>query len=644
MSDLAQIQDLMRQYFGYGEFRPGQREVFECLLAGKSAAAVFPTGGGKSLCYQLPALTFPGLTLVVSPLIALMKDQIDALRKRRIPARRLDSTLNLAEYRDAMSMLRSGELKMLYVAPERLLNERFCETLLQAKISLFAVDEAHCISEWGHNFRPDYLRLASFAKACRAERVLALTATATAPVLADICKNFEIAADCAIRTGFYRPNLTLLATEIDREARERDLIARLRDRPAGPTIIYVTLQRTAEELAEKLTAAGLSAQAYHAGLEDGDRARIQDWFIRGTHEIVVATIAFGMGIDKADIRYVYHYNPPKSLENYAQEIGRAGRDGQSAICEFLFVRSDLFVLENFVYGDTPTAANVRGFVDELWKHGGEFSVSQYDLSSKFNIRINVVRTLLTYLELAGHLSGGTPYYDSYQIKPRVPSGKILANFDGERREFLTKLFGQFVKKKIWLQLDLEQACKNLRQSRERIIRALDYLAEQQYLELKTAGLRHRYKTVGPRPDLAKLANTLYKRLKDRETRELERLQGVVDWVEHRGCQVRALGTHFAETETVDCGHCTWCLDRERPRAANTLAAPQIADQLWRQALAARRAGGTALADPHTFACFLCGLPAPLFTRQKLTTQPGYGLLAEVPFATVLEKVQAVGAA
>ena len=320
-SDIGQA---LRTHFGFDSFQPGQREVIEHLLAGRSAAAVFPTGGGKSLCYQLPALLLPGVTLVVSPLIALMKDQIDALARRGIAAARLDSTLSLDEYREVMQRVRSGDLRLLYVAPERFQNERFREAITKVRVSLFAVDEAHCISEWGHNFRPDYLKLVEFSRQCHAERLLALTATATPKVLHDVCQAFSIEPQCAVRNSCYRPNLTILTTPVDVRSHEDRLVERLRARPLGPTIVYVTLQRTAEEIADLLARQGFHAKAYHAGLEDEQRAAVQDWFMRSSDGIVVATIAFGMGIDKANIRYVYHYNLPKSMENYAQEIGRAG--------------------------------------------------------------------------------------------------------------------------------------------------------------------------------------------------------------------------------------------------------------------------------------------------------------------------------
>jgi ATP-dependent DNA helicase RecQ len=378
MSDTIQI--TLQEHFGFAQTRPGQQQVIQHLLEGHSAAAIFPTGGGKSLCYQLPALLLPGVTLVISPLIALMKDQIDALAKRGINARRLDSSLDAGAYREVMGQLRNGELRLLYVAPERFNNERFRENLRQVRISLFAVDEAHCISEWGHNFRPDYLKLAGFAREFGAECILALTATATPPVLEDICRLFNIAPGHVITTGFYRSNLNIDTTVVDASERDQALLAAIQENPAGAAIVYVTLQKTAEEVARMLADAGLPARAYHAGLKADDRSQIQEWFMAADNAIVVATIAFGMGVDKSDIRAVYHYNLPKSLENYSQEIGRAGRDGKPSICRMLVCPDDLNVLENFIYGDTPDEAALHSLIGELFSLGEKFDVSLYTLS------------------------------------------------------------------------------------------------------------------------------------------------------------------------------------------------------------------------------------------------------------------------
>src|SRR5712691_12766980 len=392
---------MLTERFGFRSFLPGQEQVVDALLAGRSALAVFSTGAGKSLCYQLPALLLDGMTIVVSPLIALMKDQIDFLQRSGIDAERLDSSLDAAQQREIFERLRAGALKLLYVAPERFNNERFLAQLARARISLFAVDEAHCISEWGHNFRPDYLKLAERARELAAERVLALTGTATPAVVADICAGFGIEEADSVVTGFYRPNLTLLTTPVAAGERDGRLLDQLRGRPPGSTIVYVTLQRTSLRIADLLAAAGLPARPYHAGMSPEERVAVQEWWAGSPQAIVVATIAFGMGIDKADVRYVYHYNLPKSLESYSQEIGRAGRDGAPSIVELFACGADVPILENFAYGDTPTRAAVTAVVDELLAAGPAFDLSLADLSARHDVRLLVLRPLLTYLELLG---------------------------------------------------------------------------------------------------------------------------------------------------------------------------------------------------------------------------------------------------
>jgi len=629
------IQTSLQEHFGFNRMRPGQQEVIEQLLDGHSAAAIFPTGGGKSLCYQLPALLLPGVTLVVSPLIALMKDQIDALAKRGINARRLDSSLDVGEYREVMRQLRNGELRLLYVAPERFNNERFRENLRQVRISLFAVDEAHCISEWGHNFRPDYLKLAGFAREFGAERILALTATATPPVLEDICRLFDITADCAISTGFYRPNLQIDTTVVDAAERDQILLAAIRKNPPGPAIVYVTLQKTAEQVARMLAAAGLPARAYHAGLKADDRSRIQEWFMASGDAIVVATIAFGMGVDKSNIRAVYHYNLPKSLENYSQETGRAGRDGEPSICQLLVCPDDLNVLENFIYGDTPDAAALLSLIEELFSLGEKFDVSLYTLSATHDIRPLVLRTLLTYLELAGYLQGGTPFYANYQFKPLQSSTVILGHFEGERRDFLAALFRQSVKGRTWFSLDLDRAVTTLNTTRERIVRALDWLGEQQLLEVKVAGIRHRYQCLQQPASIEELATELHQRILKREQAEIHRLQQVLNLITLDNCQTNALAAHFGEQRQQPCGHCSWC---ERGKSdIPPRHAPVISETLLQEVFSLQREQTEVLTTPRLLTRFLCGITSPRLSRSKLNTHALFGSLEKAAFADVLAR-------
>ena len=456
-------------------------------------------------------------------------------------------------------------------------------------------------------------------------------------MLDDICRFFHIDPPCAVRTGFYRPNLTLLATPCTRESRDAEFFDRLRTRSPGATIVYVTLQRTAEQLAERICQSGLPAKAYHAGMKDEDRAAVQDWFLAGRQGIVVATIAFGMGIDKPDIRYVYHYNPPKSLENYAQEIGRAGRDGLPSTCELFFSPEDLNVLENFAYGDTPSAGDVEGLVREVFAQGTDFDVSIHELSGRHDIRLTVVRTLLTYLELLGHLESGTPFYSSYQFKPLKTSAEILDNFEGERRDFLARLFRQATKAKTWFYLDVDAAGQGIGEPRERIVRALDYLAERQFLELKVAGVRHRFHLRRMPESLAELASSLYQRALKRESREIARLNQVADWVAHDGCQVSALGSHFAESRNGRCGHCSWCLKGGAPSPLPPRPSPTIDEAVWTEMQSLRRAHPDQLGDPRSLARFLAGVSSPRLMRAKLQSHPLFGALADVPFPTLFER-------
>ena len=631
--------DVLADRFGFASFRPGQQRVVEALLAGRSALAVFPTGAGKSLCYQLPALLLDGVTVVVSPLIALMKDQIDFLARQGVEAARLDSSLGAAEARDVSARLLAGRLKLLYVAPERFNNERFLAQLNETKIALFAVDEAHCISEWGHNFRPDYLKLAVRARELGAERVLALTATATPAVVADIRAGFGIAEADSVVTGFYRPNLTLLTTPVLAAERDRLLTDRLLERPPGPTIVYVTLQRTALRVAKLLAAAGLPARAYHAGMSAEDRVAVQEWWTASERNVVVATIAFGMGIDKADVRYVYHANLPKSLEAYSQEIGRAGRDGAESICELFACPDDVPTLENFAYGDTPTREALGGLLGEIFAHetGERFDVSEYDLSARHDVRPLVLKTVLTYLELDGFLAQGTPFYAGYSVRPASDSFEdAFAGFDAARADFLRRLVASGRTGRIWTAINPDEAAAALGEERGRIVAALDYLEQQGLVQLKPADARQRY-TVLVRPgSTGELLDRLAERFERREQAETARIERVVSLVTHDGCQVNELVGYFGEAREEPCGHCTFCLEGKAQQLPEALTPPPLDTVVDEPALAALQgAHPEALGLPRQTARYLCGITSPATTRARVTREPLFGVVTDRSFGDVL---------
>jgi len=341
-----ELQLTLQTTFGYPEFRPLQREIIEASLAGRDVFALLPTGGGKSMCYQLPALHRGGLTLVVSPLIALMKDQVDQLQAAGVAATFLNSTLGERESRSRFAGLHRGEWRLLYVSPERLMLDGWMENLRAWNVSALAIDEAHCISEWGHDFRPEYRQLAQLREALPDIPVMALTATATERVRADIVKHLRLREPEIFVASFNRPNITYRVQPKDGPLNQ--IIEFVKKRGDESGIVYCATRATAERVAESLSARGFSARAYHAGLTNKERAENQELFLRDETKIICATIAFGMGINKPNVRWVIHYDLPKNIEGYYQETGRAGRDGLPSDCLLLFSGGDAAKQTHFI--------------------------------------------------------------------------------------------------------------------------------------------------------------------------------------------------------------------------------------------------------------------------------------------------------
>ncbi|HEY4284721.1 MAG TPA: DNA helicase RecQ [Chthoniobacterales bacterium] len=336
----------LKKYFGFDQFRPLQEEIVADALAGRDVFALMPTGGGKSLCFQLPALLHQGMTIVVSPLIALMKDQVDSLRAAGIPATFLNSTLGADEARARLRGLHRAEYKLLYVAPERLMLEGFLDRALNWNIAQIAIDEAHCISEWGHDFRPEYRELKKLRSILPDVPIMALTATATDRVRADIVKQLKFREPRCYVASFNRPNLAYRV--IPKASPYDQTLAVIRQRPNDSGIVYCASRKTAESVAKKLVADGISAKPYHAGLDPSTRESSQEDFLRDKVRVITATIAFGMGINKPNVRFVVHYDLPKNLESYYQETGRAGRDGLPGECVLLFSAGDVVKQKRFI--------------------------------------------------------------------------------------------------------------------------------------------------------------------------------------------------------------------------------------------------------------------------------------------------------
>ncbi|MDW8225441.1 MAG: RecQ family ATP-dependent DNA helicase [Bacteroidota bacterium] len=420
-----ELRAVLRTVFGLSDYRPGQREIIHSVLAGEDVLAVMPTGWGKSLCYQLPAVVLPGMAVVVSPLIALMEDQVAALRQRRIPATCLHSGLPDTLVLQRLEECSRGSHKLLYVTPERLQQESFLYRLRGGCLAFVAVDEAHCISEWGHDFRPAYLQITVALQRLGRPPVLALTATATPEVQRDIVEQLRLRSPRVFVFGFDRPNLTWVVEQP--EAKRERLAELCADHASVPVIVYAASRHRVDRLSDFLQRRGLRAAAYHAGLNAEVRQRVQTSFLQGYTSLLVATSAFGLGIDKPDVRAVIHYDPPLTLEAYYQEAGRAGRDGEPAECILLYSPTDCTIQQRLIAAAHPnweTVVRVYHMLRQLTQGESLLPLTPVEMANRLRTSETTVEAILRLLELAGIL------------QTTMPVGELMVQWTASRQELM----------------------------------------------------------------------------------------------------------------------------------------------------------------------------------------------------------------
>jgi len=551
--------------FGLSSFRPGQQEVVQAVLSGHDCLCVMPTGGGKSLCYQLPSRLRPGLTIVVSPLIALMKDQVDALAKRGIPACLINSTLTTTEQHQRLEEVSQGKYALLYVAPERLRNSRFLDVIRATPVQLLAVDEAHCISEWGHDFRPDYARIGRFREALGGVQTIALTATATPRVQKDIAEILRLRHPKSFVTGFARENLYLGSVYCngDRD-KDRALVEFLKNE-AGSGIIYAATRKRCESLVEYLTdQLKISIGAYHAGLTPDQRRSVQEQFMSNKLKAIVATNAFGMGIDKSDLRYVIHYNLPGSLEAYYQEAGRAGRDGLPSKCVVLFASQDRNIQEFFIENANPPRELIEKVYEFLCQRTEDpieltaqemretIDVPQSTEAVSSSLQVLSKTSVIERLEASGglamvRLTSNLPSVVDMLPKAAENRRKVLRAVEraiGDRRDEAVYVHPRWLMQQTGMERD----------TLGRYLNELKGLDCFEYVPpFRGRAIHFRRRNV-PFDSL----QIDFKTLDERKKADFEKLDQVVAFAQSRRCRQLSILQYFGDPAAKPCGRCDRC--------------------------------------------------------------------------------------
>ncbi|MBS3920268.1 MAG: RecQ family ATP-dependent DNA helicase [Deltaproteobacteria bacterium] len=567
---------VLNEKFHFSGFRKWQEEIIDTLLKKRDAVVVMPTGSGKSLCYQLPALLLDGVTLVISPLIALMKDQVDGLVQNQIPATFINSALTPSEQWQRLREIQQGRHKLVYIAPERFRNSGFMEGIQSCRVSLFAVDEAHCVSEWGHDFRPDYLRLKGVTERLGHPPVAALTATATPDVRRDIITQLGLRQPVTFVAGFDRPNLRFQVKSVQGEEDKIDAILTLLRKGAQRGIIYAATRKNVETVTQALMFKGYKAGGYHAGMEMEARKSVQDRFMEGTLPVVVATNAFGMGIDKADLRFVIHHDIPGSIEAYYQEVGRGGRDGKPATCLLLFNYADTFTQEFFIDGSYPARDMIERMYQVICDIGtDEIEMTQKALAGRLgHTKSNemAVFSCLKILEKAGYIERGSEGEHQARVTLRAEPEELQRQVEGKggsQKEMVNYCLDVLEgSKDKTLLVDLDVMAEHLNLSPEQLRRHFSALHQAGAMEYRPP-FRGRGLKILSRVPVSQL-HINFQEIERRSLFERKKLKKMVDYAYTDQCLRRFILEYFGERITRDnCDNCSSCIDEGETHMVRT---------------------------------------------------------------------------